>query len=279
MKLTSSAAIRALVELAIEEDLGMGDITSEITVPPGIISHGKIVVKQNCILCGQEIAGYVFQRLDASVEYQSMYHDGDRMSSGSVIARITGPTRSILSAERIALNFLQRLSGIASVTDQLVSLVKSTGCHVVDTRKTTPGWRMLEKYAVRMGGARNHRLNLGDGILIKENHILAAGGVGKSVILALQYARHLMKIQVEVKNRTEADEAVMAGAQALLLDNMTPSEVKAIADTYKGQVTLEASGNITPSNIREYAETGIDIISLGYITHSARSGDLSLLLE
>jgi len=224
-----------------------------------------------------KIAEAVFRRIDDRITFSPVVQDGYRASTGDKIVSIEGSTRALLAAERTALNFLQRLSGIATLTHSIVESISPAECRVVDTRKTTPGWRVLGKYAVRIGGGRNHRFSLGDGILIKENHIHAAGGIEQALERALANKRHPLIVQIEVRTSDEAARAVRAGAEALLLDNMSPSEVRNIAKLYRSRVLLETSGNITPETIREYALTGVHLISVGRLTHSAPAADLSML--
>jgi len=273
---------KRLIDRAISEDLDLGDITSDILILDKEISCATIVVKQSCVLAGQSIAKLVFTRLDPQVIYETQVSDGSEVKSGACISRIKGSTRSILAGERIALNFLQRMSGIATITKIAVSKIQSTSCVVVDTRKTIPGWRLLDKFAVKMGGGQNHRICLGDGILIKDNHIQAVGGVRKAVELAKRHRRHLLKIQIEVTNSQEAIEAVNAGAEVLLLDNMKPPQLRKTVEkvlALRRDVTMEASGNINLDNLLEYAQTGVHLISMGYLTHSVPAADLSLYLE
>ncbi len=279
MKLAQTPGVRMLIDLAVTEDLAFGDVTSEITIPSTQENCGYISAKQACVLAGQEIAAAVFRTIDSTVKYEILIEDGSSLIPGEHIARIHGNTRSILAAERLALNFLQRLSGIATASHTAMSLIAHTDCAVVDTRKTTPGWRILEKSAVTAGGGRNHRFSLGDGILIKDNHIQAVGSVSDAVKLARQKRRHPLLVEIEVKNFAEVDEAVEAGADALLLDNMSPKQIHVIAAKYRTRITLEASGNITLDNIVAYAEAGVHLISMGSLTHSSPAVDLSLNLE
>ncbi len=224
----------------------------------------------------QDIAQEIFRCVDPEITYKVLISDGKPISAGTDAAEINGNSRSILAAERIALNFLQQLSGVATQTNSFVTKILHTNCRLIDTRKTIPGWRMLQKYAVLMGGGHNHRCNLGDGILIKDNHIAAVGSVTEAVQKALSSARHPLRIEIEVKNHAEAIEAVDAGAECLLLDNMTPQQVKKIVDELGSKVLLEASGNMNLETVAKYAETGINFISVGALTHSANALDLSL---
>ncbi len=272
-------AVLQLIEAAIYEDLSLGDITSDMLIPTGHESFGRLIAKENFVVAGQLIAGKVFHRIDPAIQYRVLVPDGQSACIGQPIAEVNGSTAAILAGERIALNFLQRLSGIATGTRNAVQSLAGTDCRVIDTRKTTPGWRILEKYAVRMGGGWNHRMSLGDGILIKDNHIKAVGSVGKAVALALEKRRHPLKIQVEVTTAAEAAEAVAGGADALLLDNMTPEEIVELAARYRDKVLLETSGNITHETLGKYAAAGVHLISMGKLTHSVTACDISLKLE
>jgi len=267
-----------LLEIAVEEDLNSGDATSDALIPPDTRCRAQIITRCHCVVSGQHVAAKVFHEVDPSVDYTIRIDDGTTVSDSTVIAAVTGNTRSILAGERLALNFLQRMSGIASETRILVDTISDTSCRVIDTRKTVPGFRYLDKYAVSSGGGGNHRMNLGDGILIKDNHIEACGDVTTAVKRAISRSRHTLRIQVEVKNRDEALAAVTAGADALLLDNMKPDDIRKIITALPRQLLLECSGNISRDTIREYAETGVDLISVGALTHSVRAADLSLLI-
>ena len=279
MKLEHHPSVVQLVDLALMEDLQFGDITSEMLIPEDAIGSAYLIAKQSCVLAGQPVAALVFSRINPAISYKMLLPDGSVLSDMTKFASISGPLRGILAGERLALNFLQRLSGIATSTARIVDTCKHTRCSVADTRKTTPGLRFLEKYAVKQGGGTNHRMNLSDGILIKDNHIRAAGNIRNAVESALRKRRHALKIQIEVTSEAEAAEAVACGADALLLDNMTPDMILSLVHAYSGRVFLEASGNISIENARRYAETGVDLISLGSLTHSFRSVDISLEIE
>ena len=268
----------SLIDLALTEDLSLGDVTSEILLDTTASARGEIRAKQSCVIAGQGLAQRVFKRVDTDIQYTEVINDGYCVQNGDLIATITGPVRAILSAERLALNFLQRLSGIATITQKATRGCAGTDCLICDTRKTTPGMRLMEKYAVAMGGGKNHRISLGDGILIKDNHIQAVGGIEAAIKIALKRRRHPLKVQIEVTCFDEAVEAVEAGTDALLLDNMTVELVQHIADKFRNSVFLEASGNMTLDRIPLYARTGVHIISAGFITHSAPAVDLSLNL-
>lgn len=279
MKPWQNPSFLELLKLAVLEDLQIGDTTSDLLIPQNDIYSAKIVAKSACIVCGQHVAKAVFTSIDNSVSFELIHEDGTDVQAGTTISKITGPARSILAGERIALNFMQRMSGIATQTHELVQRIADTDCRVVDTRKTLPGHRILDKYAVRTGGGQNHRMNLGDGVLIKENHIAAAGGIAAAVHAAKAKARHSLKIQVEVENLNEVDDAISAGADALLLDNMSPETVKTIVEKHGKTVVLESSGNITRDTIQAYALAGVNIISVGALTHSVIAADLSLLFQ
>ena len=271
--------IFSLIDLALAEDLGGGDITTAATIPEGSGSRAVVRAKEDLILAGLPIFRAVFARLGGGVEFADEKGDGDKVGKGEVITRVTGATTLLLSGERTALNFLMRLSGIATATGACISAVAGTKARIVDTRKTTPGWRYLEKYAVRMGGGNNHRYSLSDGVLIKDNHITASGGIRNAVARARERAPHTSKIEVEVKNKAEIEEALAAGADILLLDNMSPDEAAAAVRLVSGRALTEASGNMKPQTIGEYAKTGVDFISMGYLTHSARSVDINMKIE
>ena len=272
-----------IIDLALEEDTGQGDITSEALIPSGLTGKASLLVKGKGVLAGIEVAGRVFLRIDPSLEIGVLIKDGTAIKPGDKIATVSGSVSGILKAERTALNFLQRLSGIASLTAQYAAAVEGLPARVVDTRKTTPGMRMLEKYAVRMGGGQNHRLHLGDAVLIKDNHIAALRATGMNlkdiVAKARQNAPAGITVEVEVTNADEAAKAQKAGADIIMLDNMSIDEMKRVADRISGQVKLEASGGVTLENVREVAMTGVDIISIGALTHSFRALDISLEME
>jgi nicotinate-nucleotide pyrophosphorylase (carboxylating) len=266
-----ACAVETLIELALQEDLGAGDWTTDSLIPPDHQSRGAILAQAEGILCGVEIAKRVFQRLDSSVRFTDALTDGARLAPDVRVLTIEGNTRALLKAERTALNFLQHLSGIATRTRQFVDAVAGTGAQIVDTRKTTPALRLLEKYAARVGGGRNHRVGLYDGILIKDNHLAALGGdIAEAVRRARQHAHHLLAVEVECTTLEQVKQAVAAGADGILLDNMPLETLREAVRLAKGRVRfLEASGGITLENVRAIAETGVDFISVGAITHSA----------
>jgi len=268
-----------LIDLALEEDAGLGDITSRAIFPPRHRSRAVIDAKQELVLCGLEVAARVFEKTDVTLKIRLMAKDGDRVKKGAVVLRVEGSTGSILTAERTALNFLQRLSGIATQAARYAAAVQGTGVRVVDTRKTTPGWRALEKYAVRTGGCFNHRSSLGEQVLIKDNHIAAAGSLTKAVKLCRAAASHGAKVEVEAKSLAEVKEACLAGADIILLDNMTPAQVKLAVAAIAKRAQVEVSGGVKYDTLRDYALPGVDIISIGALTHSVAAADLSLDLK
>ncbi|RJQ21494.1 MAG: carboxylating nicotinate-nucleotide diphosphorylase [Nitrospiraceae bacterium] len=264
---------------SLHEDIGNGDVTTSALIPANHISRAVIVAKGDFILAGLPFAERSFRLLDDKIKSTILKKEGGKIKSGDIIARITGHTAGLLMAERVALNILQRLSGIATLTDDYVQKVRGLRVKITDTRKTAPGLRLLDKYAVRTGGGHNHRYGLFDGVLIKDNHIAAAGGVGKAVKIARSHAHHLMKIEVEVKNIPEVKEALSAGADVIMLDNMSIDVMKKAVNIIRGKnsgVIIEASGNVTLENVRSIAETGVDLVSVGALTHSAPAADISL---
>ena len=265
-----------LIDLALEEDAGLGDVTSRGIFPSAHRSRGFVEAGQDLVVCGGEIAARVFARVDAGLRVKVLVEDGARVKSGGKVLTIEGPTASMLTAERVALNFLQRLSGIATQARKFAAAVDGTGVRIVDTRKTTPGWRALEKYAVRCGGCVNHRSSLGEHVLIKDNHIAAAGSLTKAVKLTRAAAPHLAKIEVEAKTLSEVREAMRAGAEVILLDNMTPQQVREAVGVIGGAAVVEVSGGVRYETLRNYAVDGVDVISIGALTHSAPAADLSL---
>ncbi|OGW22563.1 MAG: nicotinate-nucleotide diphosphorylase (carboxylating) [Nitrospirae bacterium GWB2_47_37] len=267
--------LKETIRLAMLEDIGHGDITSLLTVPEDSEAKARITAKEDFVLAGMPFVKEVFDAIDTSVAVRVSVQEGAAVKKGEVIAEISGNARSLLAGERISLNILQRISGIATMTRAYVEKVSGLPVKIADTRKTTPGMRFMEKYGVKIGGGVNHRFGLYDGILIKDNHIKIAGGVGKAVGLT-KNARHLLKIEVEVKNFDELREALNAGADVIMLDNMSVDEMKEAVTIAKGRAVIEASGNVNLENIRGIAETGTDIISIGALTHSARAVDISM---
>ena len=268
-----------LIDLALDEDAGLGDVTSRAIFPADHHSRAVIDVKQpDLVVCGLEVAARVFARVDPTLKTKLLARDGDRLKSGAAVLQIDGPTAALLTAERTALNFMQRLSGIATLARSFADAVKGTGVRIVDTRKTTPGYRALEKYAVRCGGCFNHRSSLGEHVLIKDNHIAAAGSLTKAVQLCRSAAPHAAKIEVEATTMAEVREACAAGAEVILLDNMTPVQVRAAVALIAGRAIVEVSGGVRFATLREYALPGVDVISIGALTHSAPAADLSLTI-
>jgi nicotinate-nucleotide pyrophosphorylase (carboxylating) len=267
---------RDLVRRALAEDVGDGDATTDATVPAGARARATVVQKAPGVVYGLDVAEATFAELDAGVRFERCVAEGVWREGGDVLV-VEGAARALLTAERTALNLLQRLSGVATATARAVRAVEGTGATILDTRKTTPGMRALEKAAVAAGGGTNHRFGLFDAILIKENHAAMAGGVGAAVRAARE-ARPDLPLAVECRDAREVAEALEAGATRLLLDNMTPDELRVVVATAKGRAELEASGGITEQTLREYARSGVDYISLGALTHSAPALDLSLLL-
>ncbi len=263
------------IRCALEEDLGPGDITTSLLISGESVSKGIYIAKGNFVLAGFPFAKEVFRIIDPSAEWNLFFPEGSEVNKGDILAEISGKTHAILAGERVSLNILQRLSGIATLARMYVDRVKGLKVKLVDTRKTTPGLRFMEKYAVRTGGGHNHRFGLFDGILIKDNHIKAVGSIRESVRLA-KACHHLTKIEVEVENSNDLKEAIEAGADIVMLDNMPVSEIREAVKISKGRVLLEASGGVNLSNVRDIAGTGVDLISVGALTHSAPAADISL---
>jgi nicotinate-nucleotide pyrophosphorylase (carboxylating) len=277
-------ACRRLVELALQEDVGSGDLTSQAVVPEGLDGHGVFIARAPGVLSGLPATALVFATLDPRVRFESLLDDGNALQPGSRLATVAGPMRSILAGERTALNFLQRLSGVATLTRRYVEAVAGLPCRILDTRKTTPGWRLLEKYAVRCGGGHNHRIGLYDGILIKDNHLAALRGVSNPIRTAGDRAVRLVgdevPIEIEVETLDQFDEAMSAGdADIILLDNMTLEQLREAVGRkqhWAGEVELEASGGVNLETVRAIAETGVERISVGALTHSAPALDIAL---
>lgn len=264
---------------ALSEDIGAGDVTSQYTVPAEARATATMLVKAEGVLAGLAVSLRTFALVDPTVVTAAGSSDGDSVTPGTVIATITGSARSILTAERVALNILQRMSGTATLTRRFVDTVVGTNATIVDTRKTTPGLRTLEKYAVLCGGGRNHRIGLYDAILIKDNHLAAGGGVRATIQRAREQAPHTMRVEVECKNLEEVAEAVEAGADIILLDNMSPTQLGEAVRQIKGRAITEASGGVNLNTVRAIAESGVDLISVGALTHSAPALDISLNFE
>ena len=270
-------AFERIIDAALDEDIGTGDITTDTTIDETLFASGVIRVKEDAVVAGLPVVEQVFQRVDPGIKLDCSVRDGDRVKKGAILARVTGRASSLLKAERTALNFLMRLSGIATMTRRYVQELSGTGAVLLDTRKTTPGLRTLEKEAVRAGGGTNHRVGLFDGVLIKDNHIKAAGSITNAV-RRMKQARPYHKIEVEVRNRKELDEAMRAGADIVLLDNMDLGMLEQALSAVHGNILTEVSGNITLENIRAVAVLGPDFISTGAITHSAKAIDISMKL-
>jgi len=268
--------IRNLVRKALEEDLAWGDITSSIMVPEDDMIGARLLCKSECVLCGEYPFTMAFEEVDPLIQCDFHIKEGTLIKPGETAARIFGPTKGMLMAERVALNFLNHMSGIATQTRAVVESIEGTACRVTDTRKTLPLLREIQRHAVRVGGGTNHRMDLSSLVLIKDNHIRAVGSVSKAVLLAKSKVSHVMKVEVEVTCASEAKEAFDAGADIVMLDNMTPDQIKEIVRMKPPHVILEASGKITPQNARDYAESGVDVISMGFLTHSVKSADFSL---
>ena len=270
------AQIIEIVRLALAEDLGSGDVTSRVCIPEAARARGVFLAREAMVLAGTAVLPVVYELAGGDARLELLRQDGARVSDGDVIARVEGNARRLLECERVALNFLQRLSGVATVASRFARAVEGTGCRVLDTRKTTPGLRLLEKMAAHAGGAVNHRMGLFDAILIKNNHIAAAGGV----CAALQAAATAgLPVEIEVRTRQELEDALRCGARHLLLDNLTPAEAREQIAFIAGRAKVELSGGITLETVRTYAETGADFVSAGAMTHSARAMDLSFRLE
>jgi nicotinate-nucleotide pyrophosphorylase (carboxylating) len=271
----ASEELRGLIFHALSEDLGQGDLTTRLTIPGGVKATGTFRSKQRLVVAGLPIAQKVFEILDPSLEWQRGVDDSTEVEPGTPLASVSGAADSLLSGERVALNFLQHLSGIATYAARLKEGLAGTRAQFLDTRKTTPGLRNLQKYAVRMGGGRNHRVCLDDGILIKGNHLRLAGGIRTAVASALEQRPAGYHVEVEITSLAEMEDAITAGADGVLLDNMTPEAVRECVKRAAGRVRLEVSGGIDASNIRAYAETGVDFISVGALTHSAAAVDIN----
>jgi nicotinate-nucleotide pyrophosphorylase (carboxylating) len=265
-----------LIDLALDEDAGLGDLTSRAIFAPGHRSRAYIGAGEELVVCGLEVAARVFARVDPALKVTLSARDGDRVRKGRHLLAVSGATEAILTAERTALNFIQHLSGIATLSRQFADAVAGTGVRIVDTRKTTPGFRALDKYAVRCGGCHNHRSSLGEHVLIKDNHIAAAGSIARAVAKVREAAPHLARIEIEAKTLAEVRSAVRAGADVVLLDNMTPAQVAAAVAVIAGAAMVEVSGGVCLGTVRAYAIPGVDVISIGPLTHSAPAADLSL---
>ncbi len=270
--------VTPIVDLALREDIGSGDITTNLTVDETALALGIIISKQHGVLAGNLVAELVFKTVDDDLVFEPKLEDGSELSYGAIVAQIKGKARSCLTAERVVLNFLQRLSGIATLTQQYVERVRGTGVKILDTRKTSPGMRYLEKYAVRVGGGENHRFSLDELILVKDNHIETAGGIANAIEM-IRNSGIETKIEVETKNLTEVREALEAGVDRIMLDNMSVEIMKEAVAVVGARTELEASGNVSIENVRSIAKTGVDYISIGALTHSPPAIDISLELR
>lgn len=270
--------IDSLVDGALKEDMPAGDITSENIIPPESISEAIILAKEDGILAGIYVAKRVFEKIDPSISFRIHRKDGEEIKRGDKLAVLKGPSISLLKGERTALNFLQRLSGIATETSKFSSVLKNTKTKVLDTRKTTPGLRKLEKYAVKMGGGENHRLNLSEMVMIKDNHLKIIGSISEAIRLAKKRIKSGIRVEVEATSLEEVKEAVKCGADIIMLDNMPLNEMKDAVDWISGRVPVEVSGNVTLSKAKKIAQIGVDFISVGALTHSYKSLDISMEL-
>ena len=268
-----------IIEQALLEDIGTGDITTKSIIPSNLKAKGIIKTSGEGVVAGLGIACLVFKKLDLDVTFQEKIKDGTKVAQGKVLVEITGPARTILKGERVALNFLQRMSGIATITSKFCQKVKDCPVRIVDTRKTTPGLRILEKYAVCMGGGYNHRFGLYDAVLIKDNHIAVAGGIKSAVNSVRKQIPHTVKIEVEVENLSQFQEALEMKVDIIMLDNMNLDTMKEAVKMVKGKVLIEASGGVTLENVRKIAQTGVDLISVGALTHSVKSLDISMEIK
>lgn len=276
--LTITPHIDRLIELALEEDLGSGDITTRALIPPGQQGKAQVRAKEKLVVAGLPVAARVFQRLEPEIEFTPQVAEGTKAEAGTVLAHLAGPVAAILTGERTALNFLMRLSGIATFTRKMVDAVAAYPVAVVDTRKTTPGWRVLEKYAVRLGGGKNHRFGLFDGVLIKNNHLAAVGSITEAVRRARKHAPYTLKVEVEVTDLAGLKEALDIGADIVMLDNLDDATLAQAADLTLGRALLEASGSMTLERLPKVAATRVNFISMGALTHSAPAVDIHLRL-
>jgi nicotinate-nucleotide pyrophosphorylase (carboxylating) len=283
MSLLDNGDILASIGEFLAEDIGRGDITTQACVSDDVSAQGRFLAKENLVVCGLAVAEAVFIHLDEeSPEIEAFVNEGEEVTAGTVFATLKGYADVLLTGERVALNLLQRMSGVATLTRAYVNAVEGTSAQIVDTRKTTPGLRMLEKYAVTIGGGKNHRFGLDDGVLIKDNHIALAGGITEAVVAAKQKVGHLHKVEVEISNWAQLREALEAGADIVLLDNQTPEEAAKLvqmARQINPAVLLEASGGMDLDRVRSFAEAGVDLISVGRLTHSARAVDISFKIQ
>jgi nicotinate-nucleotide pyrophosphorylase (carboxylating) len=271
--------IERIVRTALQEDIGLGDVTSMAIVSREATARAELVAKEDFVVAGLDVAAAVFYQLDPDVRFEKIFVDGQKVKRGEVLAWLKGPALMLLQGERVALNLLQRMSGIATLTARFVAAVEGTGVNIVDTRKTAPGLRALDKYAVRAGGGRNHRIGLFDGVLIKENHIAAAGGIAAAIAGIRDRVPHTLKIEVETRDLEEVQQALDAGADVIMLDNMTNDDMVQAVALINGRALTEASGGVNLERVREIAETGVNIISVGALTHSVVAADISMLFK
>ena len=276
MSMLTNPLVTQIIDIALNEDVGTGDITTETTIPADKKAFGRFIAKENMVICGLEVAELVFHKVDKTIEFKANCKDGDAIEKGFVIAEVSGNARNVLTGERTALNLMQRMTGVATRTNEAVKCVAGTSAKITDTRKTTPGLRYLEKLAVRVGGGTNHRYNLSDGVLIKDNHIVAAGSITNAVESARDNVPHTIKIEVEVEDFDMMNEALEAGADIIMLDNMSCEDMKRAVEIIDGRAIVEASGNMGEKNLAEVAATGVDLISIGALTHSVKALDISL---
>ncbi|MEN6321441.1 MAG: carboxylating nicotinate-nucleotide diphosphorylase [Syntrophaceae bacterium] len=271
--------IRKVLQLAFEEDIGTGDVTTQAALTGEEIGKASAVAKGDVVVAGIDVFQEAFLFVDQTIQFIGYCKDGQCVQKGHILAEIAGNLSSILTAERVALNLFQRMCGIATLTRKYVDAVKGTETKILDTRKTAPGLRYFDKYAVRIGGGTNHRFALYDGVLIKDNHIAAAGGISHALARVRHHLPHTLKVEIEVKNLQELEEALNAGADVIMLDNMTIEQMKKAVEIVNGKVPLEASGNVTLTNVKQIAETGVDFISVGALTHSVPASDISLIIK
>jgi nicotinate-nucleotide pyrophosphorylase (carboxylating) len=279
LSMPADRRIDLLIDMALEEDIGPGDITTENLIDSRQSGSGWILAKEACVIAGLDLAARVFKRLDNAAVCRFGHGDGDSVPAGTRVFEISGKLRALLSGERTALNFLQRLSGIATMTRSFVEMTAAAHVRLVDTRKTTPGMRALEKYAIRAGGGHNHRMGLFDGVLIKDNHIAACGGIAPAVARVRERIHHLIKVEVEVGSLEQVREALAAGVEVIMLDNMDADGIRAALGLIRDRALVEVSGGVTVENLSELAATGVNVISIGALTHSARSVDLSMTID
>lgn len=268
-----------LIKTALLEDINYCDVTTDYLIPAEQMGKGRLVAKAEGILCGVEVAARVFELIDSDIKIEILIKDGESVKYGDEIMRLEGRTASLLKGERTALNLIQHMSGIATATNQATKLVEGTNASIADTRKTLPGMRPLQKYAVMTGGAKNHRYNLSDAAMLKDNHIDAAGGITAAVTALRKKIGHMTKIEVETRNLDELKEALAVGADIIMLDNMSPELMKEAVEITNGRAVLEASGGITNETLRAVAESGVDIISIGALTHSVKAFDISMYIK